>query len=207
MTSSINIALRDLVHGDVHGSSDPGFAQVHQGFNLALQHRPDIVVSALDAPDVATAVRIGAEHQLSVRVQATGHGIGIPMAGGVLVNTAAMRRVTVDPVRRTATVGAGALWQEVIAAAGKHGLATLCGSSPTVGVVGYRLGGGMGPMARTFGSASAASSASARAIRSGMSMALRTSGRFSVTMRTAASSSIKISGVVIGPRTSVPGVR
>lgn len=154
MTSSINIALRDLVHGDVHGSSDPGFAQLHQGFNLALQHRPDVVVSALDAPDVATAVRIGAEHQLSVRVQATGHGIGIPMAGGVLVNTAAMRRVTVDPVRRTATVGAGALWQEVIAAAGKHGLATLCGSSPTVGVVGYTLGGGMGPMARTFGFAS-----------------------------------------------------
>ncbi len=39
----------------------------------------------------------------------------------------------------------------MITAAGRYGLAPLNGSSPAVGVVGYTLGGGLGPMARTFG--------------------------------------------------------
>ncbi|MEO7374120.1 MAG: FAD-binding protein [Terrimesophilobacter sp.] len=42
-------------------------------------------------------------------------------------------------------------WSEVVAAASPHGLAPLNGSSAGVGVVGYTLGGGMGPMGRTFG--------------------------------------------------------
>ena len=32
-----------------------------------------------------------------------------------------------------------------------HGLAPLCGSAPAVGVAGYLLGGGLGPLARTYG--------------------------------------------------------
>ena len=56
-----------------------------------------------------------------------------------------MDEVRIDPQARTATVGAGARWQQVIEAAAPHGLAPLNGSSPTVGVVGYTLGGGAGP--------------------------------------------------------------
>jgi FAD/FMN-containing dehydrogenase len=50
-----------------------------------------------------------------------------------------------------ATVGAGAKWAAVIAAAAPHGLAPITGSSATVGVVGYLLGGGFGPLARSHG--------------------------------------------------------
>jgi FAD/FMN-containing dehydrogenase len=59
--------------------------------------------------------------------------------------------VRVDPARRTARVGGGARWRDVIAAAAPHGLAPLCGSSPDVGVAGYTLGGGVGPLARRYG--------------------------------------------------------
>ena len=38
-----------------------------------------------------------------------------------------------------------------MAAAAKHGLAALAGSSPDVGVVGYTLGGGMSWLSRAFG--------------------------------------------------------
>src|SRR5262249_46496333 len=51
----------------------------------------------------------------------------------------------------TARVGAGVKWRPVIDAAAEHGLAPLNGSSSDVGVVGYTLGGGLGPMARTYG--------------------------------------------------------
>src|SRR5699024_12488522 len=53
-----------------------------------------------------------------------------------------------------ATLCAGTRWSTVIHAAGPCGLMPLCGSSPTVGVIGYTLGGGMSPFGRTYGFAS-----------------------------------------------------
>ena len=147
-------SLRTAARGAVLGPSDAGFESAHTGFNLAERHAPDVVVCAEDAADVGVAVRCAADHGLPVRVQATGHSMGIPMDGGVLVNTAAMTALTLDPASRSVRVAAGTRWSAVLAAAAPHGLAPLCGSSPTVGVVGYTLGGGMGPMARTYGFAS-----------------------------------------------------
>jgi len=48
-------------------------------------------------------------------------------------------------------VGAGATWAQVVTAAAAHGLAPLCASSTAVGVAGYTLGGGMGPLGRRHG--------------------------------------------------------
>jgi FAD/FMN-containing dehydrogenase len=84
-------------------------------------------------------------------VQATGHGLTSALSGAVLVTTWRMADVTVDPVARTARVGAGARWRQVIDAAGPHGLAPLSGSASGVGAVGYTLGGGLGPLARRYG--------------------------------------------------------
>jgi FAD binding domain/Berberine and berberine like len=62
-----------------------------------------------------------------------------------------MTGMEVDPEKRRARVEAGVRWQQVIDAAGKHGLAPLNGASPVVGVVSYTLGGGLGPLGRAFG--------------------------------------------------------
>ena len=53
-----------------------------------------------------------------------------------------------------ARVGAGVKWLRVVEAAAPHGLAPLSGSITDVGIVGYTTGGGLGPMARTYGLAS-----------------------------------------------------
>jgi FAD/FMN-containing dehydrogenase len=57
----------------------------------------------------------------------------------------------VDSPSRTARVEAGALWKDVIPKAHEHGLATLAGSAPHVGVVGYTMGGGFGWLGRRYG--------------------------------------------------------
>jgi FAD/FMN-containing dehydrogenase len=59
--------------------------------------------------------------------------------------------VRIDPATHTARAEAGATWQDVTDPAGQHGLAGLAGSSPTVGVAGYTLGGGLGWLARRYG--------------------------------------------------------
>ena len=99
---------------------------------------------------MVAAVRYAADAGLSVGVQATGHGIGVP-ADGVLVSTRRMRTVEVDPATRTVRVAAGARGRDLTAALVGHDLAPLGGSSPDVGVVGYHLGGGLPLLGRTFG--------------------------------------------------------
>jgi FAD/FMN-containing dehydrogenase len=110
-----------------------------------------VVVGATSAHDVAAAVRHAARTGRRVAVQGTGHGLQSDLAGTVLVSTRRMDGVTIDPESAVARVQAGARWRQVIDAAAPYGLAPLNGSSSQVGVVGYTLGGGLGPMARRFG--------------------------------------------------------
>jgi hypothetical protein len=139
------------VRGPVLFPDSPGYAEEAAAWNVATVHRPAVVVGATDAADVAAAVRFAAAHRLKVAVQATGHGAVVSADGCILITTRRMDGVTVDPVTATATVGAGVTWRAVIDAAAPYGLAPLNGSSSGVGVIGYTLGGGLGPMARKYG--------------------------------------------------------
>jgi hypothetical protein len=73
------------------------------------------------------------------------------LADALLLKTERMRGVAIDPGVRIARVEAGVVWREVTEAAAGHGLATLSGSSPDVGVVGYALAGGIGWLGRRYG--------------------------------------------------------
>ncbi|GAA4859750.1 FAD-binding oxidoreductase [Pseudonocardia benzenivorans] len=139
------------VAGPVLRPGDEGYAEEVAGFNATHLPAPAVVVGATCAEDVAAAVAHAAATGCKVAVQATGHGLLDELFGTVLVSTKRLTGVTVDPVARTARVGAGVRWREVIDAAAPHGLAPLNGSSSHVGVVGYTTGGGLGPMARRFG--------------------------------------------------------
>ncbi len=143
--------LRRGVHGPVYAAGDDGLAAEVATWNVAVQHTPAVAVGATCAADVAAAVQFAVAHGLPVAVQATGHGPVRNAAGAVLVTTRRMQGVVVDPRRRTARVQAGVRWSAVLEAAAEHGLTGLCGSSSDVGVVGYTLGGGMGPLGRRFG--------------------------------------------------------
>jgi FAD/FMN-containing dehydrogenase len=134
-------------------SAHPGWDEARRAWNLAVDQHPAAVALPKSADDVVAAVNFAREHDLRVAAQGTGHNAG-PLgllADTVLINTHAMRRISIDPVARVARVQAGVRWQEVADEAGKHGLAGLAGSSPDVGVVGYTLGGGMSWLGRTYG--------------------------------------------------------
>jgi hypothetical protein len=90
---------------------------------------------------------------MRIAPQGTGHGAAPlePLDGAMLLRTTRMRQVDIDPATRTARAQAGAAWQDVIVPAAEHGLAGLAGTSPTVGVTGYTLGGGLGWLGRRYG--------------------------------------------------------
>jgi FAD/FMN-containing dehydrogenase len=110
------------------------------------------IVQALTPADVRAAVLTARARGLRVAVRATGHGtLAEPSADTLLIDTSRMTSVLVDPGRRTARVGPGTAWGDVIAAAAPFGLAPVSGTSPTVGVTGFTFGGGHGFLSRRHG--------------------------------------------------------
>lgn len=122
-----------------------------QPWNRAVASQPREVAHAHSADDVIAAVSRAREQQLRVAVRRTGHG-ALPIGDHVLlVHTAGLDECVVHAEERWARVGAGVLWREVINASAPHGLAPVAGAAPHIGVVGFLTGGGIGPLARSFG--------------------------------------------------------
>jgi FAD/FMN-containing dehydrogenase len=143
--------LRRTLVGELHVPGDGGYDVARAPLHATIDPWPAMVVEAAGASDVRAAVVAAREHDLPLAVQATGHGTHVPADGALLVRTTDMAAVLVDPDRRVARVGPGAVWGAVAAAAAPFGLAPLSGSSPDVGVAGYTLGGGVGWLARKHG--------------------------------------------------------
>ena len=144
-------AINGKLQGPTFRPGDSGYAPEIAVFNLAIVHRPELVVGAATEGDVAEVLRAARQHGVRVAVQGGGHGAYAPIESGVLLTTRRLDRVEVDAGARSVTVGAGVRWSAVVPAASRHGLAPIAGSSPNVGVVGYLLGGGLGPLARSHG--------------------------------------------------------
>lgn len=146
--------LRGLAGGAVHLPGDPLYDEARMPWNLQVDEHPAAVAYPADPQEVARIVRAAGEAGLRVAPQGTGHGAP-PLAGrlgdAVLLRTSAMTGLRIDPATRTARADAGVLWGDVVARAGKVGLAGMHMSSPGVGVVGSSLGGGVSWYARQHG--------------------------------------------------------
>jgi len=143
--------LTRSVDGNVALPGDDRVEELTRGFNVAHSHQSAMVFEAATTDDIRTAVEFANAHRMPVAVQATGHGQFLDTRGAVVVLTRRLDEVRVDPDRRTATIGPGVRWRQVLDAAAPYGLAPLSGSASSVGAVGYLLGGGVGPLARKYG--------------------------------------------------------
>lgn len=155
-TAPITAAAVERLAAGLDGTAlspdNAGYPEAVAGYNLATRRHPDVVVLAESSADVVAAVVFANEHALPVAVMGTGHHGVRPFEHGVLVNTGRMSDVRIDAARRTATVGAGARWNDVVPRAAEHGLTAVHGSSGSVGVVGFTLGGGLSPvLGRKYG--------------------------------------------------------
>lgn len=143
--------FRPQLKGTAFLPGEDGFAQAMAGWNLLVQHQPAIIVEAQDESDVKTAIHFATQLNLPIAVQSTGHGQFGTCEGGLLLNIAALNQVQVDPQTKTAKLGGGTRWSQVIEAASPYNLMPISGSSPNVGVVGYTMGGGYGILSRKYG--------------------------------------------------------
>lgn len=114
---------------------------------------PALIARCAGAADVVRAVNFARSNSLLVAVRGGGHSLSGQSVcdDGLMIDLSAMRSVCVDPARRLARAGGGALLGDLDRETLPFGLVTTTGTVSHTGAGGLTLGGGFGRLARRFG--------------------------------------------------------
>ncbi|MDQ4098246.1 MAG: FAD-binding oxidoreductase, partial [Actinomycetota bacterium] len=145
--------LKASLQGDLLLPGDAPYDETRKVWNGLIDHRPALIARCARVTDVVAAITFARQHDLLVSVRGGGHNIAGKAVcnGGLMIDLSGMRRIAVDPVKRTARVEGGAKLGDLDAATQRHGLATTAGVVTHTGVGGLTLGGGVGRLARKHG--------------------------------------------------------
>ncbi len=145
--------LRAVLSGQLLTQHDAGYDAARRVWNGAVDHYPALIVRCGSVADVQATLRTAREHSLSVSVRSGGYdwaGRSMP-DNGIVIDLSAMRHVAVDPQARTATVQGGSTADDILAAVESHGLAAVAGTIGAIGMAGFTLAGGYGPLSPHYG--------------------------------------------------------
>jgi FAD/FMN-containing dehydrogenase len=146
--------LRSVIAGEVITPDSATYDEIRLTPNLTNDgSRPQIIVRAAKPEDVAATVRFARSQGRPLAVRSGGHSVPAynMVDGGIVVDLAQLRGVTIDQESGIARVGPGANSGALMAAGHAYGLALTTGDTSTVGLGGLTTGGGIGFMVRRFG--------------------------------------------------------
>jgi hypothetical protein len=147
-------AIRKLashIRGQMIAPADPGYTLACQDWMGNLPQKPGLVVRSAGSDDIVAAVNFARDHELPLAVRSGGHGLR-STDGGILLDLSGMKKIEVMGPERVANVQAGVKLADLDKATCAHGLATVLGECPSVGISGFTLGGGLGRLMGQHGS-------------------------------------------------------
>ena len=139
--------------GQILTRRNSDFDAARRVFNAMIDRHPYIIARCGAPEDVVQALNFARAQEIPVSVRGTGHNVaGYAVCNdGIVIDLSPMKNIQVNPVERTARVGAGLTWGEVNDALQPHGLAATGGFVSVTGVSGLTLGGGLGWLVREHG--------------------------------------------------------
>jgi FAD/FMN-containing dehydrogenase len=145
--------LRNRLRCPLLTAADADYETSAEIWNRLYDRRPRAVVRCESASDVIAAVRFAREYDLEIAVKGGGHHAAgyASTDGGILLNLAGMRTVTVSPTQQRAVTQTGLTWAQFDQVGQAFGLACTGPIVSMTGVAGFTLGGGFGWLHRKLG--------------------------------------------------------
>jgi FAD/FMN-containing dehydrogenase len=146
-------ALAGQIVGSVLRPKDAAYESARAVHNGLVDRRPALIVRCRTTCDVVAALEFARRAGFEVSVRGGGHNVAgrAVTDGGVMIDLAEMKEISVDPEHATARAQAGVLWGELNNAAAEYGLAVTGGMVSGTGIAGYTLGGGLGWLMAKYG--------------------------------------------------------
>jgi FAD/FMN-containing dehydrogenase len=124
-------ALSPHINGDIITPEHPEYAKSLHRWACNAEKNAAVVVFVKDEADVSKSILFAKENHLPIAIRGGGHSAAgaSSVEGGLVIDLSRyINGVRVDPDKKLAFVGGGALWEAVDKAAIKHGLATVGGT-------------------------------------------------------------------------------
>ena len=152
-TSAMFRDLASLLTGYLVLPEHAAYDHARELWNGGANKHPAALARCANVEDVVQTVRWARLNGMPLSVRGGGHDFAARALcdDGIVIDCQQMRRVSIDPLRRTARAQGGATIGDLIDAAQKYGLATTTGTISSVGLGGLTLGGGYGPLVGKHG--------------------------------------------------------
>ena len=139
--------------GSVFRPGDPKYEQLRKGYAAKFDAHPALVVHPVNAQDVQASVRFAGSKHLPLAVRCGGHSYAgySSCEGGLVMDMSGFRSMDIAADKSHARIGGGMLCGAVEIETAKVGAAAVLGQCPSVGVGGFLLGGGVGPLMSKYG--------------------------------------------------------
>lgn len=140
-------------NGEIVTPDDSNYDEDRQVWNRAIQKYPLAILYCTSRDDVKSAVKFCVMNNYKIRIRCGGHNYeGFSVGDNVIViDVSRMNRIDINYEKNTVRIESGVNNRELYEFLGTKGYPFPGGTCPTVGVVGYTLGGGWGLSSRLFG--------------------------------------------------------
>ncbi|WP_339303166.1 FAD-binding oxidoreductase [Paenibacillus sp. FSL R5-0519] len=140
--------------GRVIFRGDPGYEAARKNWDPHTDRFPKVFVFAQKTKDVSNAIRWARENDVPIRPRSGRHALEVNLSqvnGGIVIDVSDLNSIKLDKKNGTVVVGTGNRVGRIANTLAKQGFIAPFGDSPTVGIGGITLGGGIGPLQRTIG--------------------------------------------------------
>src|SRR5271154_2730397 len=139
--------------GTAFRPGDPNYERLRKVYAAKYDAHPTLIVHAANLKDIQATLSFVTSNDLPLAVRCGGHSYAgySTCEGGIVLDMSGFRRIAIGGDKMSARVGGGALCGAVEIETAKAGVATALGQCPSVGVGGFLLGGGVGPLMSKYG--------------------------------------------------------